>query len=169
MAAFIAAFGAGIVSGRAIAQTADWSAVSVGCVPDDTATTPSRYDADPSGRIKFEGTTAIGDLFFWCNVVSPIEPRGVNPTWNTLVLANRDINENGFVQAVLYRKVKSTGVSMAIATVNSGNSGVIKEDSVAIATAFDFATYAYFVRVQLHRDVNTTNPEFHGVSLKELP
>jgi hypothetical protein len=101
--------------------------------------------------------------------VSPIEPRGVNPTWDTLVLSNRDINNLGSVKAVLYSKRKSTGTYAPVATVNSTDASGIKENSVAFATVLDFTTFAYFVSVQLYREASTTNPEFHGVSLKDSP
>jgi hypothetical protein len=82
---------------------------------------------------------------------------------------NRDINNLGSVKAVLYSKRKSTGTYAPVATVNSTDASGIKENSVAFATVLDFTTFAYFVSVQLYREASTTNPEFHGVSLKDSP
>jgi hypothetical protein len=151
--------------GIATAQTADWSHVSVACVPDDTTTTPSRYDALSSGLIKFQGT-ATGDLWFWCNVVSPRDTFGENPTWNAMFVTFKDSNADGFVEVKLIRKRKDNGATATNATFTSSDGVDVREDLVFLDPAFDFATYAYFVRIQLHRDSTIGDPEFHIVSLK---
>lgn len=151
--------------GRA-AATADWSHVSVACVPDDTDTTPSRYDAITSGRIRFQGA-AIGDLFFWCNVLSPHDAFGENPSWNALFVTFKDSNPDGFVEVKLIRKRKDNGATATNATFRSSDGVGVREDLEFPIPTFDFATYAYFVRVQLHRDTTSGDPEFHIVSLKD--
>lgn len=170
IASFVAVVGvcialAGFVRG-ASAATADWSYVSVGCVPDDTNTTPSRYDATSSGVIKFQGT-ATGDLWFWCDVLSPLDNFGDNPTWNAMFVTFKDSNADGFVEVKLIRKRKDTGLTATNATFTSNDGVGVREGFVFHIPDFNFGTYAYFVRVQLHRTTTTGDPEFHIVSLKE--
>ena len=155
----------GFVGGSA-AATADWSYVSVACVPDDTSTTPTRYDATTPGLIQFQGT-ATGDLWFWCNVLSPLDTYGENPTWNGMFVTFKDSNANGFVRVDLIRKRKDNGGYAINATFTSSDGVGVREGSVPIP-AFNFVTYAYFVRIQLHRDTTSGDPQFHIVSLKEM-
>lgn len=149
------------------ATTADWSAVSVGCIPDDTSTTPSRYDATSDGVIRFQ-SGATGDLFFWCDVVSPIDSFGVNPTWNALALTFKDSNADGFVEAKLYKKQKTNGAYSNTATLTSTDGAGVRRIVPAgpIAT-LTFSTHAYYVRIQLHRTTTAGDPEFHIVTLTE--
>lgn len=74
-------------SESATAVTAQWSNVSVACVPGDSDTSPGRYDAVIDGKISFQGAVT-GNLFFWCNVLNHHDTAGENPTWNRLFLAN---------------------------------------------------------------------------------
>ena len=153
-------------SGSATAVTADWSHVSVACVPDDSNTTPNRYDAVTAGKIQFQGT-ATGDLWFWCNVLSPLDTFDENPKWNSLLVTFKDSNANGFVEVKLIRKRKDNGAIATNATFTSTNGVGVREDGVFLIRAFDFATYAYFVRIQLNRTTTVGDPEIHIVSLKE--
>ena len=156
---------AGFVS-EANAATADWSHVSVACVPDDTTTRPSRYDAISTGLIKFQGT-ATGDLWFWCNVLSPLDNFGENPTWNAMFVTFKDSNPDGFVEVKLIRKRKDTGATATNVTFTSTDGIGVREVFATPIPAFDFATYNYFMRIQLHRTATTGDLEFHIVSLKE--
>jgi hypothetical protein len=148
--------------------TADWSHVFVACVPDDTDTTPGRYDAINSGLIRFQGA-AIGDLWFWCNVLSPLYTRGENPTWKKMWVTFRASNDGGLVEVKLIQKQKSNGATAVIATSTSSNGAGVREEAVALppAFAFDFATFAYFVQIRLKRFATNGDPEFHIVSLKD--
>jgi hypothetical protein len=148
--------------------TADWSHVSVACVPDDTNTTPDRYDATDSGLIRFQGV-AIGNLWFWCNVMSPLDARGENPTWKKMWVTFRDSNDGGLVEVKLIQKQKSNGATAVIAIFTSTNGAGVREEAVALppAFAFDFATHAYFVQIRLKRSAANGDPEFHIVSLKD--
>lgn len=149
---------------RSAADTAEWSCVSVACVPDDSTTTPSRYDAFSNGLIKFQGD-ATGDLWFWCNVLSPLDTYGENPGWNTLFVTFKDSNADGFVEATLIRKRKEDGATATTAIFRSSDGVGVREEFEFFTRDFDFVKYAYFVRIQLHRDTTSGDPEFHIVSL----
>jgi len=146
--------------------TADWSCVSVACVPDDSNTTPSRYDAVTNGFIRFQGT-ATGDLWFWCNVLSPLDTWGENPTWNAMLVTFRDSNRDGYVEVKLYRKRKDNGAYALNATYTSTDGAGVREEFVLIP-AFDFSTYTYYLRIQLHRGATTGDPEFHIATLSDI-
>jgi hypothetical protein len=166
----LAAVGLTAARNAAIAQeaavTTEWSAVSVGCVPDDTGTTPNRYQATSDGVIKFE-TGATGDLFFWCDVMSPLDT-SVNPSWNALRLTFKDSNASGWVEAKLYKKQKTDGAYGNTATLRSTDgAGVRNIASSSPIPALTVNTHAYYVRMQLHRDTTSGDPEFHIVGLVE--
>ncbi|MGQ9584370.1 MAG: hypothetical protein ACUVXG_03095 [Anaerolineae bacterium] len=159
---------AGFVTAQTAFDTAEWSHVGVACVPDDTDTTPSRYDAYTNGYLKFQGT-ATGDLFFWCNVVSPHEVMGENPNWNRMYVTFKDSNNQGYVEVRLIRKRKDNGLYAYNATFTSTDGVGVREAAAPGALpAFDFETYAYFVRVQLHRDTSKGDPQFHIVTLRTI-
>ena len=149
--------------------TAEWWHASVACVPDDNqGITPDTYDAITGGIVKFQGN-AIGDLWFWCNVLSPLDTVGENPTWNQMLVMFKDSDADGFVEAKLYRKRLDTGNDATTATFTSSNgSGVRKQSVMFLSTPFNFEVYAYYVRIQLHRDtapLANEELEFHLVGL----
>ncbi len=151
--------------GGANAQTADWAAVSVTCTPDDPNSTMARYDALATGVVKFQNP-AVGNMEFWCDVQEYFG--GGDPTWDTLVLTNLDTALSSYVQAVLYRKSKTTGATAVIGVLTSTDAPVVKADSLAVP-AISQADSVYFVRVQIHRDTVETAPEFHIVGLRDAP
>ena len=150
--------------------TAVWSHVSVACVPDDTGpTTRDRYDAivfDPDehrgGFIRFQGLNT-GDLFFWCNVVSPVDM----PTWTAMWVTFRDANPDGFIEVRLYQKAMGDGATELKATFTSSDViGVVQREAQTYNHfGFDFANNTYFMRIQLHRSETAGRLEFHSVSL----
>jgi hypothetical protein len=147
--------------------TADWQCVSVACVPDDTTTTPGRYNATTNGVIRFQGD-AIDDLWFWCNVLSPLDTGNENPTWNAMCVTFKHSGADGFVEVKLIRKRKDNGATRTVATFTSSDGSGVREESAEVSRKFNFTTYAYFVRIQLHRDTTNGDLEFHIVSLKEM-
>jgi len=79
----------------------------------------------------------------------------------------KDSNADGFVEVKLIRKRKDNGLTATNTTFTSNDGVGVREGFVFPIPDFNFATYAYFVRVQLHRTTTTGDPEFHIVSLKE--
>jgi hypothetical protein len=79
----------------------------------------------------------------------------------------KDSNADGFVEVKLIRKRKDNGATATNATFRSSDGVGVRERFEFPIQDFDFVTYAYFVRIQLHRDTTAGDPEFHIVSLKE--
>lgn len=151
--------------------TADWSCVSVACVPDDTTTPPSRYDATPDGRILYQFGASDESLYFFCSVVNPRDEWGQNPTWTKMLVTYSNPNVDGYINVTLYEKNKDTGaVSVpAAAFFHSGTTVPVRQDGVPMRAGFagfHFEQYAYYVHIELHRDKKIGNPVFHIVTLR---
>jgi hypothetical protein len=142
--------------------TSEQSRVAVACVPDED-TGPGSFDASTTtGKITFQGTTT-GNIYFYCPFVNP-EDDG-NPDWNALFLTNKDTGTIGLVEAKLYRKLRSNGVTYLVTTLTSTTNANVKEDWKVLPAVLDFQNNAYWVRVRLYRSATTESPEFHSVSL----
>ncbi len=146
------------------AQTRPWSAVGSTCVPDDDAPY-TRYEVwASSGYIEFK-SNVMGDIYFTCNVTTPIDSYPDEPDWNTLYLTFKDPDANGYVQAKLYRKNLATGAVGTLATVNSTDGTGVRQAYVSVS-GFDFDNYAYFVRIRMNRTNTSSDQEFHIVRLQ---
>jgi len=160
IALFTLAFGVTLVGA---AQTRPWSAVGSTAAPDDDAY--ARYEVWPtSGYIEFR-TNIVGELYFTCNVTTPIDSYPGEPDWNRMYLTFRDPDANGHVSATLFRKRLATGAVTAMATLTSTDGAGIREAYVNVA-GFDFDTYAYFVRIRLFRTSASSLQQFHIVRLQ---
>jgi hypothetical protein len=145
------------------AQTRPWSAVGSTCAPDDDSPY-TRYEVQvSSGYTEFK-TNIIGDLYFTCNVTTPLDSFPDEPDWVRMVLTYKDPDANGFVEAKLYRKNLATGVVGTLATVKSTDGTGIRQSETAVGS-FNFDTYAYFVRIRMNRTNASSDQEFHIVRL----
>lgn len=137
---------------------------AVTCIPDDD-TTPSMYNANTStGTITFAGTTT-GNIYFYCDVVNPMDSSAGNPAWNAIFLTNKDTGTSSTVEARLYKKNRATGATSLVRSLSSTDSAGVKEDWAFLAEAINFNTYSYYVRIRLYRANTTVIPEFHVVTL----
>ena len=87
------------------------------------------------------------------------------PDWNTLFVTFKDSNAQGLVQVKLIRKRKDNGGTGENAVFTSSDGVGVREGSVFPIPAFNFATYAYFLRIQLYRATTAGDPEIHIVTL----
>lgn len=137
---------------------------AVTCIPDDD-TTASMYNANYlNGTITFAGTT-VGSLYFYCDIVNPMDASAVNPAWNAIFLTNKDTSTLSQVEAKLYKKNRATGVASLVTTLSSIDNPGVKQDWVFLGQALNFNTYSYYVRIRMYRKDTTVNPEFHIVTL----
>jgi hypothetical protein len=97
--------------------------------------------------------------------LSPRDAWNEDPDWNALLLTFKDSNADGFVEVKLIRKRKEDGVTATTATFRSTDGVGVREGHEIFHHDFDFQKYAYFVRIQLHRDTTSGDPEFHIASL----
>ena len=177
--ALLAMLGFGMVTslspGRAIMEnyhsqaaqtTAPWSRAAVTCVPDD-GTSARKYNAlTLGGKLSFEGPMT-GSIFFWCDVTSPLDTAGENPVgWNA-IYATFKAPGSSFVDVRLYRQRKSSGATAMNARFARSSKETVRQEQECFSRGFDFNTYAYFVRIELHRDNTTEDPQIYNVTLAE--
>lgn len=137
---------------------------AVTCIPDDD-TTASMYNASTlTGTVTFSGTTT-GNIYFYCDVINPMDAAQGNPTWNALFLTNKDTGANSLVEARLYRKSRTTGVSALVTSLSSFDNPNVKQDWALLGQALNFNTYSYYIRIRMYRKDTSVNPEFHCVTL----
>lgn len=145
------------------AQTRPWSAVGSTCAPDDD-TPYTRYEVQVSGGYTEFRTNLTGNIYFTCNVTTPLDSFPDEPDWVRMVLTYKDTDANGLVEAKLYRKNLATGAVGTVATVTSTDGVGIRQSEVAVG-AFNFDAYAYFVRIRMYRSNASSDQEFHIVRL----
>ena len=148
----------------ALAQTRPWSSVGAACAPDDDSPY-TRYESQPSYGYVEHATGVTGDLYFVCNVTTPIDSYPGEPDWNTMYLTYKDPDASGYVQATLYRKRLTTGGVASLGSLTSTDGTGVRESSILVS-GFDFDTYAYFVRIRMNRSTTTSDQEFHIVRLQ---
>lgn len=163
MATALAVMWAYAIPSGAQIQTRPWTAVGSTCAPDDD-TPYTRYEVLPSSGYTEFRTNITGTLYFTCNVTSPVDEFPDEPDWNLMYLTFKDTDANGLVEAKLYRKNLATGAVGVMATVTSTDGVGVRERRVAVP-AFDFDTYAYFVRIRMYRSNVSSDQEFHIVRL----
>jgi hypothetical protein len=149
---------------NAVVQARPWSCVGAASTPDDD-TPHTRFESSPAGGYVEPALTAVGDLYFVCNVTTPIDVYPGEPDWNTLFLTFKDPDAYGYVQATLYRKRLSNGGVTSMGTLTSTDGVGVRQVS-RLVSGFDFDTYAYFVRVHINRTRTTSDQEFHIVGLQ---
>jgi hypothetical protein len=143
-----------------IAANADtftaWSSTGGGCSAADTAVGLFTVGA---GSTKFTGTQT-GTFQLYCAVTSlPFEP-------DTLSMTFADTSgstTNSYVQVSLYRMSTSTGSITQIATLTSNDGG--SSNGTPFVHTFDFESYFYYIRVDIHRTSSSYVPILYGVRL----
>jgi len=153
-----------LVGGRALAatRTRPWSSVGAACAPDYT----TRYASNASSGYAEHASGVTGDLYFVCNVTTPIDSYSGEPDWSRLYLTFKDPDTRGYVQATLYKKKLSDGAVTSMGTTLKSTDGSgIRQSSVSVSS-FDFDAYAYFVKIQIYRSSTSSDQEFHIVRLQ---
>jgi len=143
-----------------------WSAVGSTCAPDDD-TPYFNYEVMVSSGYIEHRTSKMGDLYFTCNVTTPVDSWPGEPDWNRLYLTFKDTDRYGNVQAMLYRKNLLTGVVAAIVAVTSTDGAGVRS-TYSLVPTFNFDTYAYFVQIRITRVNTVSDQEFHIVRLQHV-
>ena len=153
----------GVTTHSSAVDTNVWHHVAGAFVPDDI--TPTSSYNSTGGRLEFKGA-AVGYLYFYANVVSPLDAG--NPNWNVMLVTYQDPGPGAEVCAFLYRKNLNTGATAIIGSFDSdvdGVAGGVRRDMVWLDDGLNFDVYAYYVMFRLWRDNEQVHPQAHIVSL----
>lgn len=136
------------------AQSSEWSRSALTFVPDDNTSIVDYGVAANDGSISFQGNK-IGDITFF----GPVENGLLGDP--TFCLAALDPGPNASVQAKLYAKNKSNGVSTVILTLTSIDALNVVSQCAQVPMTLDHFTNNYYFRVRLSRSTTTANLQFH--------
>lgn len=146
-------------------QAQTWSTIGTSCSPGVDSIGLYTYS---NATFEFEAGET-GTIRTRCQINNPLDS-GV-PSWKTLSFGYVDPDGNRTdyeVQAQLTRVNRSTGVTAAIATIDSnsfGSSGPVWEH-VPISHTFNFTSYSYYMTLTVSRADTNGNPGIWYASLQ---
>jgi hypothetical protein len=110
-----------------------------------------------------------------CNVLNPLDPPDINPSWNALIVGYADPDGKGIstnVAARLIRVRRNDGVVSTVATFDSNkfDTRVPGEQLAFFTQAMDFRHNEYFVQLELLRTPHAghSNPVVYSVRLVDV-
>ena len=145
-----------------------WTHVASSCTIDESDTAKAQVN---EGRLMF-AANRTETIKARCNITNPRDD-GNNPEWNTFQIAYRDMDggtNNINVKAVLKRVRNTTGTTADLFTFESSAASCLGEcfKSRDINVNFDFGDFAYFIEIELRRNVVADDTPNVSVSLVRL-
>ncbi len=144
-----------------------WQQEAVGCAVDDTDV--HRFAASILGYVS-HATGVTGGIYLRCGVTNPSDGGG-NPGWDRLYVTYKDPDATGTgsqLKVNLKRVSRATGAMTNIVSFDSNRfSGTgVQEKYLNVTTAWDFASYYYFLEIYMNRASSTADVRAYGFSLQ---
>jgi hypothetical protein len=142
-----------------------WSAISTGCVPDNTSIQANRYQPLSDSAIKHRGTN-VDRIVLYCAV----QPNAGASNPNVISMTYLDATGAGpqaYVKAELIAISRASGVRVVVGTFNSNSSAVttVTQKGALFFHPLNFDSNYYLVRIEMDRAAAAQAVRAIGVAL----